>query len=284
MKVVLTGANGGVGRIVQQLAPEFIHAELVAYSRQELDVLDQEALMECFLMQEPQYVINAAAFTNVDLAQSESQAAYRLNADCLEGMVRACDRTGAVLIHLSTDYVFDGTKRTPYTEDDVPAPINTYGSSKRAGEIKVLDYSKGVVVRTSWVYSRHSRNFLATVPALMHSQSGPLYVDTFQINSPTYGPDLVRALFSLIKGHVESGLFHYTNSGGGCTRYEFACKVREMILHKKPSAVLAPILPMGTKIQGGALRPAYTVMSPEKMGRFTGIAIPHWQAGIENII
>lgn len=284
MKVVLTGANGGVGTIVRQLAPGYLGAGLAAYSRQELDILDQEALMKCLTEQKPQYLINAAAFTHVDLAQSQPAAAYRLNSDCLDGMIRACDKTATVLIHLSTDYVFDGTARTPYTEDDIPAPINTYGASKRAGEMKVLSYPMGIVVRTSWVYSAHSRNFLATVPGLLRSRSGPLYVDTIQTNSPTYAPDLVNALFSLIRCRVRSGLFHYTNAGGGCTRYEFACQVRKRILYKFPSAILAPVLPMVTEIPEGAPRPVYTVMSSERIGNLTGTAVPHWQDGIENII
>lgn len=284
MKVVLTGANGGVGRIVQQLAPVQNQMELTPYSRYELNILDKQALMDCVLSLKPDYLINTAAFTHVDQAEKEPGAAFLLNADCLEGMTEACGKAGTTLIHLSTDYVFDGTKRTPYTEDDLPAPVNTYGASKRAGELIVLSYPRGIVVRTSWVYSRHSRNFLAAIPGLLRTQSEPLYVDTLQTNSPTYAHDLVNGLFALIGAKVHYGLFHFTNIGGGCTRYAFACRIREMILRNDPKASPALVLPMYTEVPGGAPRPVYTVMNPEKMAQLTGIVIPHWQEGIENII
>lgn len=284
MKVVLTGANGGVGRIVQQLAPGQSRMELAAYSRQELDILDKQALLDCLLSHRPDYLINAAAFTHVDQAEKTPDAAFLLNAGCLEGMTEACRKAGTTLIHLSTDYVFDGTKRTPYTEDDLPAPVNTYGASKRAGELIVLAYPRGIVVRTSWVYSRHSRNFLAAIPGLLRTQSEPLYVDTLQTNSPTYAHDLVNGLFALTQSDVHSGLFHFTNTGGGCTRYVFACRIREMILKNDPKASPALVLPLCTGVLDGAPRPVYTVMSPEKMARLTGMVIPHWQEGINNII
>ncbi|HPJ82569.1 MAG: dTDP-4-dehydrorhamnose reductase [Bacteroidales bacterium] len=284
MKVVLTGASGGVGRIVQQLASGQSRMELAAYSRHELNILDKQALMDCLSSLKPEYLINTAAFTHVDQAEKEPEAAFLLNAGCLEGMAEACRKTGTTLIHLSTDYVFDGTKRTPYTEDDLPAPVNTYGASKRAGELIVLSYSRGIVVRTSWVYSRHSRNFLAAIPGLLRSQSEPLYVDTLQTNSPTYAHDLVNGLFALIGANVHNGLFHFTNTGGGCTRYAFACRIREMILKNDPEASPAMVLPMYAEVPGGAPRPVYTVMSPEKIAQLTGMVIPHWQEGIDNII
>jgi dTDP-4-dehydrorhamnose reductase len=196
--------------------------------------------------------------------------AYRLNADCLEGMIRASEKTRTVMIHLSTDYVFDGKKDTPYTEEDETSPVNVYGASKRAGELKVFSLSKGVVVRTSWVYSRYSRNFLAAIPGLLRNQTGPLYVDAFQKNSPTYAPDLVNALFSLMRNRIESGLFHYTNSGGGCSRYLFARKVCDLILHKTPHLITVPVLPVLTGYVEGAARPVYTVMSPQKINQLPG--------------
>ena len=284
MKVVLTGANGGVGRIIQQLAPGQSRMELAAYSRQELNILDKQALTDCLSSLKPEYFINTAAFTHVDRAEKEPEAAFLLNAGCLEGMAEACRKTGTILIHLSTDYVFDGTKRTPYTEDDIPAPVNTYGASKRAGELIVLSYSRGIVIRTSWVYSRYSHNFLAAIPLLLRTRSEPLQVDTLQVNSPTYAPDLVNALFTLAREGISHGLFHFTNTGGGCTRYDFACHLREMINRKDPGAALAQVLPMHAEVQGGAPRPVYSVMSPAKIAALTGITIPHWKEGIENII
>lgn len=234
--------------------------------------------------EKPDYVINTAAFTHVDKAEESPGAAYLLNANCLEGMIKACEKNRTVLIHLSTDYVFDGQKTTPYTEEDLTAPVNVYGASKRAGELKALAYARGIVVRTSWVYSRYSRNFLAAVPGLLRNQSGPLYVDALQKNSPTYAPDLVNALFSLMRNRVESGLFHYTNSGGGCSRYVFALKVRDMIRKMDSAFVPVPVLPVVTGYTEGAPRPVYTVMSSQKISHLPGVNVPHWQEGIENII
>lgn len=284
MKVVLTGAHGGVGSIVRQMTADRADIELAAFSREQLDITDPHAVMSCFIHEKPDYVINAAAFTHVDKAEADPRMAYRLNADCLEGMIRASEKTRTVMIHLSTDYVFDGKKDTPYTEEDETSPVNVYGASKRAGELKVLAYPRGVVVRTSWVYSRYSRNFLAAIPGLLRNQTGPLYVDAFQKNSPTYAPDLVNALFSLMRNRIESGLFHYTNSGGGCSRYLFARKVRDLILHKTPHLITVPVLPVLTGYVEGAARPVYTVMSPQKISQLPGVTVPHWQEGIENII
>ncbi|MFA5301574.1 MAG: dTDP-4-dehydrorhamnose reductase [Bacteroidales bacterium] len=284
MKVVLTGAQGGVGTVVRKMSAGQNFIDLSAFSREQLDITDPRAVMSCFTNEKPDYVINAAAFTHVDKAEEDPLTAFRLNAGCLDGMIEACEKTKAILIHLSTDYVFDGQKVNPYTEEDETSPINVYGASKRAGELKVLAYPGGVVVRTSWVYSRHSRNFLAAVPGLLKNQTGPLYVDAFQKNSPTYAPDLVNALFSLIRNRIESGLFHYTNSGGGCSRYLFALKVRDLMLHKTPPLVPVPVLPVLTGFPEGAARPIYTVMSPQKISQLPGVTVPHWQEGIEYII
>jgi dTDP-4-dehydrorhamnose reductase len=284
MKVVLTGAQGGVGTVVRQMAAGQHSIDLSAFSREQLDVTDPRAVMSCLTNENPDYVINAAAFTHVDKAEADPHTAYRLNAECLDGIIQACEKTRAVLIHLSTDYVFDGHKDKPYTEEDETSPLNVYGASKRAGELKVLAYPGGVVVRTSWVYSRYSRNFLAAIPGLLRNQTGPLYVDAFQMNSPTYAPDLVNALFSLMRNRIESGLFHYTNSGGGCSRYLFARKVRDLILHKTPHLITVPVLPVLTGYVEGAARPVYTVMSPQKISQLPGITVPHWQEGIESII
>ncbi|HOO43102.1 MAG TPA: dTDP-4-dehydrorhamnose reductase [Bacteroidales bacterium] len=284
MKVVLTGASGGVGSIVRKMAVDKADITLAAFSREQLDITDPHALMSCFMHEKPDYVINTAAFTHVDKAEESPGAAYLLNANCLEGMIKACEKNRTVLIHLSTDYVFDGQKTTPYTEEDLTAPVNVYGASKRAGELKALAYARGIVVRTSWVYSRYSRNFLAAVPGLLRNQSGPLYVDALQKNSPTYAPDLVNALFSLMRNRVESGLFHYTNSGGGCSRYVFALKVRDMIRKMDSAFVPVPVLPVVTGYTEGAPRPVYTVMSSQKISHLPGVNVPHWQEGIENII
>lgn len=287
MKVLLTGANGGVGTVVCQAALHTEGIELVPCSRQALDVLDSRALAKALLSHKPDYVINAAAFTHVDRAETEVEEAFRLNALCLKGMVDACNQVGAALIHLSTDYVFDGEKKTPYTEEDKENPINMYGASKWAGEQVVLAYNLGTVVRTSWVYSLHSKNFLAAIPRLLRTKDEPLYVENSQKNSPTFAPHLVEALLALVKKNVRQGLYHYTNAGGGCTRYEFACHVRDRILEKEPGARLVPVYPMEPVLQdppGTAPRPLYSVMSPDKIAKQLGLTVPHWQEGIGFII
>ena len=279
-KMILTGANGGVGGIMQRMAPRYGNISLVPYSRSELDITDAGALTSCFSRLKPQYVLNAAAFTNVDMAEKDPAAAYRLNAECLSGMVAACRECGAVLVHLSTDYVFDGNKRNPYTEDDLPAPVNEYGKSKREGELIVLSYEKGVVVRTSWVYSQFSRNFLAAIPRLLAGRSEPLYVDSIQVNSPTYAPDLADALYKLAGPGLASGLYQYTSEGGGCDRYTFATRIRELMTAGVGSytGTLAPVLPLTEDTEsGGAPRPLYTVMSPALISKKLGLDIPHWE-------
>jgi len=273
--------------VVRQMALDTEGIDLVPCSREALDVLDSNALKAALLKHKPDYVINAAAFTQVDRAEVEQQEAFRLNVECLKGMVDACNQVGAVLIHLSTDYVFDGKKTTPYTEENKESPINVYGASKLAGEQVVLAYGNGIIVRTSWVYSLHSKNFLAAVPRLLRTKKEPLQVENTQVNSPTFAPHLVEALFALVQKNVRRGLYHFTNTGGGCTRYEFACRVRDKILEKEPGAVLAPVIPFGPEWQeppGTAPRPLYSVMSPDKIAKQLGLEVPHWEEGIDFII
>ncbi|MFY9115991.1 MAG: dTDP-4-dehydrorhamnose reductase [Bacteroidales bacterium] len=287
MKVLLTGAGGGLGSVVQQVAAGMDKVDLRAFSRTALDITDGEAVAEALIAHKPDYVINAAAFTHVDKAETQRKEAFLLNACCLEPMTKACQSVGAVLVHISTDYVFDGNKHTPYTEEDPAHPINVYGASKREGEVAVLAYEKGVVIRTSWIYSLHSKNFLAAIPHLLRSRTDVLRIEDSQKNSPTYAPHLADALFALMNKGISHGLFHYTNTGGGCTRYEFACAVKEKIYAKKPGAVLAPIEPFkaSTAEQSGlARRPLYSVMSAQKIADLLELDIPHWQSGIDNLI
>lgn len=278
--MILTGANGGVGSIMQRMAPRYGNISLLPYAKNELDITDADALALCFNRAKPQYVLNTAAYTNVDMAEKDTAAAYRLNAGCLSGMVAACRECGAVLIHLSTDYVFDGKKLSPYTEDDRPAPVNEYGKSKREGERIVLSYEKGVVVRTSWVYSLFAKNFLAAIPRLLAERKEPLYVDSIQVNSPTFAPDLADALYKLAGQGLASGLYQYTSEGGGCDRYTFATRIRELMTGGvgSSSGIPAPVLPL-TEDAGtdGAPRPLYTVMSPALIGKKLGLDIPHWE-------
>ena len=287
MKVLVTGAGGGLGTVLQQVAAGMDKVHLVAYSRAELDVTDEEAVARAVAAQMPDYVINTAAFTHVDKAETEQERAFLLNARCLEPMATACQKAGAVLVHISTDYVFDGIKNTPYTEEDATNPINVYGASKREGELAVLSYEKGIVIRTSWIYSLHSKNFLAAIPRLLRSSKEPLRIEHSQKNSPTYAPHLAEALFVLMQRGITNGLYHYTNTGGGCTRYTFACAVRDKIRAKEPGVVLAGIEPFesGTPDRPGvAQRPLYSVMSARKIADLLELDIPHWQSGIDFLI
>ena len=217
MRILITGAGGQLGRDLQEiLAAEEVHAA----DHQELDVGERDAVFAAVERIRPAVVINAAAFNDVDGAESSAERAFQVNGAGPGHLADAAARTGTRLIHISTDYVFDGTRGTPYTEDDRPNPLSVYARSKYEGEVRVLSSgANACVLRTAWLYGRHGRNFVKTMLAAARG-AGPLRVVSDQTGSPTSTADLARAIKALLKTSAD-GLFHAVNRGA-CSRFEFA--------------------------------------------------------------
>jgi dTDP-4-dehydrorhamnose reductase len=220
VRVLLTGAHGQLGREVESYLARCPHHEVLAVGHGELDVADRERVLQVFGEWRPEVVVNAAAFTAVDRCESEEEAAYAANALGPRNLAEASRATGAHLVHISTDYVFDGTSQRPYREWDEPRPLSAYGRSKLAGEREVLLGLPGAtVVRTSWVCSRHGSNMVKTVLRLA-SSPGPLRFVDDQRGCPTFADDLAAMVVRLAISRAP-GVFHVTNQSE-TTWYGFA--------------------------------------------------------------
>lgn len=246
-KILVTGANGQIGRhLVKRLKG---NTTLLATDKQALDITNRQAVFTTVQNFQPDVIINAAAYTQVDKAESEPEQAMAVNADGAKYLAQAAQSIGAVLLHISTDYVFDGTKKTPYTETDIPNPINVYGKSKLAGEQAVTAAcEKNVIVRTSWVFSEYGNNFVKTILRLAQTQDA-IEVVSDQIGGPTYAGDIAKLLIAMagtIVGSVEFnyGVYHYCGTPY-VSRYEFAKTIlaqsgRKGVLQRTP--LLKPVL------------------------------------------
>lgn len=279
MKVLVCGASGQLGAALQSRVPA--NVELVAASRQNLDITHLAALQATLERERVSVVINAAAYTDVEGAERSREAAFRVNTHGTAALARACAATGTRLIHVSTDFVFDGEKRTPYASDDEPNPLSVYGLSKLEGEREALTIlgSKACIVRTSWLHSARGANFVTKILARMQGDS-PVRVVTDEIGSPTSAYSLAEALWRSAERAV-SGVHHWSDAGV-VTRFEFASAIADRamqlgLLESKPS--LQPALV--ADFASAAKRPAYSVLSTERTQAALGLNTRHWKDGLE---
>jgi len=255
MKILVTGANGQLGRELT-LALDGKH-ELIAASRQRLDVTDGEQIYALLLHERPHAIIHAAAFTDVDRAESEPAAAYAVNASSVARIASAAERIGAKLVYISTDYVFDGRQNEPYRERDVPLPLNVYGKSKLRGEkFAQLYCSRSFVVRTAWLYGRTGLNFVGKVIEQARRHGRMSLVDD-QFGSPTNATDLAEWIGMLIETDLY-GIYHAANRGV-CSRYGFGTEI--MRIMDMPNIRLERVGSDAFPLQ--APRPAYSALDDE---------------------
>jgi dTDP-4-dehydrorhamnose reductase len=276
MKTVLvTGANGQLGKSIHRIAKDYPELKFVFTDVAELDITNIDDVNAFFSSNKTDYCINCAAYTAVDKAEEEVDKAYLLNAIAVKHLAEACKTSAAVLIHISTDFVFDGTKRTPYTEEDTPNPLSVYGKSKLKGE----QYLQGIlerhfIVRTSWLYSEYGNNFVKTMFRLAETRD-EISVVNDQIGSPTYAGDLASFLLEIInKPSKDYGIYHYSNEGS-ISWYDFAVEIFKQ--HKRAVRVV-PIPTNAYPI--AAKRPAYTAMDLTKAKITFGNTIPLWKQRI----
>jgi dTDP-4-dehydrorhamnose reductase len=268
MKVLLTGANGQLGRALCEV---FGYETVIPKDLPDFD-LTQQTVEEEIIGSDPDLIIHAGAYTDVDGAEREPDLALAVNARGTEQIARAAVRLGARLVYISTDYVFDGKQRTPYREDDSPCPINRYGFSKWKGEQAVLSSgARALVIRTAWLYGSVGKNFVKSI--MWAAKSEPtLKVVNDQSGCPTYAEDLAAAIVSLA-GKDVTGVIHVTNRGQ-CTWYEFAqAIVREM-------GFCCSVIPITTEQAGRlARRPAYSVLSTDRLASLN-LALPEWSQAL----
>jgi len=273
-KIVVLGSEGMLGR---DLLVTLSHAhEVIGFDKNDIDITRQRATAELLRDIAPDCVVNAAGYTDVDRCEKMVRKAFSVNGEGVKNVAKACRYVSAKLVHISTDYVFDGEKGSPYHEEDPPNPINIYGESKLMGERYVERYLDDyLIIRTQWLYGKQGPNFVETILALAE-KTVRIEVVNDQTGSPTYTSDLSRGICHLVERGVR-GIFHVTNQGA-CSWYEFALEIIRL-----SDGVRAEIVPVTSKaLNRPAERPSFSVLDCGKFGRVTGMAMRSWRDGLRD--
>ena len=276
--ILVTGCKGQLGNELQVLAPQYADTcKFFFTDKEELDITDRQAILSFVEMNGISHIINCAAFTAVDKAESEPELCELLNHTAPEYLADAAEAVGATMIQVSTDYVFDGTACRPYTETDDTCPNSVYGRTKLAGEEAVIRNCPGsMVIRTAWLYSSHGNNFVKTMLRLADSQK-EVRVVSDQIGTPTYARDLACAILKVLQSHQwVAGIYHFTDEGAA-SWYDFAHAIFR-IAGKKVKLVPIPTEDFPTP----ASRPAYSILDRSRIKATYGVEIPHWEESLED--
>lgn len=279
MKVLVTGANGQLGCALRRLLDREIPGEAIYTDKQELDLTDAAAVENFIRDNEVTHIVNCAAYTAVDRAEEEKRECSLINTDAVKNLAAAADLLGAKIIHISTDYVFDGTNHRPYRESDKVNPISQYGTTKRKGETALLALApESIIIRTAWLYSDTGHNFVKTILALAEKQN-EIRVVCDQIGTPTYARDLAEAVLAVLKSHQwVAGIYHFTDEGAA-SWYDFA-KAILRIAGKKTRVVPIPTEDYPTLAQ----RPAYSILDRSRIKATYGVEIPHWEDALADCV
>ncbi|MBR1808888.1 MAG: dTDP-4-dehydrorhamnose reductase [Paludibacteraceae bacterium] len=275
MNILVTGANGQLGNEMRVIAQDSGNHSWFFTDVQELDITDRSAVAAFVKDNNIDAVVNCAAYTNVDRAERDEQTAYLLNALAAENLAVVAHEAGALLVHISTDYVFDGNACLPYRETDTPNPQTAYGRTKLAGERLIQQACpSAVIIRTAWLYSSFGNNFVKTMLRLGKERDS-LSVVYDQIGTPTYAADLAFAILCIIENsktleQTSDNIYHFTNLGV-CSWYDFTCEIHRLAgISCKVSPIRSEQYPQPTP------RPHYSVLDKQKIQSAFGIRIPHW--------
>lgn len=279
MNILVTGANGQLGNEMRALSAENPQYTYFFTDVQELDICNEEAVQAYVNDNEIDIIVNCAAYTAVDNAEDHPELCDRLNNIAPGYLARAAQGRGAAMIQVSTDYVFDGTAHTPYTEEEPTCPDSVYGSTKLAGEQNVLDCcERAMVIRTAWLYSIYGNNFVKTMIRLGKERES-LGVIFDQIGTPTYANDLARAIYAAINKGVVRGVYHFSNEGV-CSWYDFT-----VAIHRLAGITSCKVKPLHTaEYPSKAARPPYSVLDKTKIKNTFDIEIPHWEESLKRCI
>lgn len=285
MVVLVTGSNGQLGQSLQFIKKNYPDIEFVFCDSKQLDITNSKNVKHVFEQFKPDFCINTAAYTAVDKAETESEKASSINVIGAQNLAKACKISNTVLLHISTDFVFDGSKTTPYTEDDIPNPTGVYGQTKLDGELAIIAvWEKHFIIRTSWVYSQFANNFMKTMLRL-GSDRDSLSVVNDQIGTPTNAVDLAEALVKITQScHAELdsastynhfGVYNFSNEGQ-CSWFDFAKKIFDL---NNISIALKAI--SSTDYPTPAKRPAFSVLDKSKIKNVFGFYIKPWKKSLK---
>ncbi len=271
-KILVTGSNGQLGKELQQIVPSFPRFDFKFLLREDLPLNDPEAVNKFLKNYHPQYVINCAAYTAVDRAEQEKDLAFSVNGDAVGILAAACKEYHTKFIHISTDYVFDGTATVPYREDSPTNPQSVYGASKLEGEKQALQLNPdSIIIRTSWVYSEFGKNFVKTMLKLLQEKE-EINVVSDQVGSPTYAADLAEVIMQIIASEQwQPGIFNFSNEGI-ISWYDFAEAIKDI---RGSNCKINPLA--SSQYPTPAKRPAYSALDKTKIQQVYGIRLKNWQ-------
>ena len=282
MVVLVTGSSGQLGQSLQFIAPNYPQIDFVFCDSKTLDITILENCETIFSNYKPDFCINAAAYTAVDKAESEPKKAFAINVTGAKNLAEVSKKFDTVLLHISTDFVFDGNKKTPYLEQDLPNPTGVYGQTKLDGEKAIQQvWEKHFIIRTSWVYSQFGNNFMKTMLRLA-SERDTISVVNDQIGTPTNALDLAEVLVKIILTNNRQpttdnfGIYNFSNEGQ-CSWYDFAKKIFEI---NKIEIDLQPIPTLAYPTP--AKRPAFSVLDKSKIKKVFGVEILEWEESLKN--
>ena len=287
MKILVTGKNGQLGQSIKRLLDEKCFANLSSFSfiftgREELNLENLESIQSYFVRNDIDIIINCAAYTKVDQAEEDQNQANLINHNAVRELAKISKRNKIKLIHISTDFVFNGHKKEPYTEDDKTSPINIYGETKLAGELAIISTMpfNSIIIRTGWVYSEFGNNFVKTILNLA-TKSNTLDIVSDQIGTPTYAYDLAYSILHIVssekflQNEKPTAIFHYSNEGKS-SWYEFA---KEVISISGINCHLNPINTHDYPLP--AKRPKYSILSKKKISQEYALNIHHWKDALK---
>ena len=283
MKILITGCNGQLGTKLKQLCPG--NMDVTYTDSQELDITNESAVLSFISNLKPDVVINAAAYTAVDKAETDRETAYAVNAAAVGYLAKACAQTKARFIHISTDFIFDGSKQTPYLPDDAANPLSVYGETKHQGEQLLQQQMQDnfAIVRTSWVYSNHGNNFVKTMLRLM-AEKPELGIIHDQLGAPTWAKNLAEICWQLAENKEVNGIYHYSDKAH-ISWYDFAKEIQTQALAKGLLATAIPINAIGTEsYPTPAQRPAFSVMDSSDLHAKLGLPANEWKESLSTML
>ena len=278
-KVLVTGGYGQLASCIRQIAGREEEYQLVFVDFDKLDITEEQEVNRLFETTDFQFCVNCAAYTAVDKAESEPEKAKRINCDGVLNLALACKTHRTTLIHISTDFVFDGSQSVPYSENSKTAPLGVYGASKLAGEKAIIEVlEKNYILRTSWLYSGYGNNFMKTMLRLGKEQD-TLNVVCDQIGTPTYGIDLAKVIWQIISKNTEKyGTYHFSNEGVA-SWYDFSKAIFDL------TGSRCRVLPVGSDAYPTpAKRPPFSVFDKTKIKTDLGVEIPYWRDSLKECL